>query len=204
MWSAPSAAKESRTLLRRNYTRRRAAEELRDSSKKLDAELRDRKERLLRTEEKMAGLVDFIANGERVQYIVQTLRDLETFAIQEREAIKDLEAMASAPLKLPSIAEVEHQVRDLDQRLKQEPEAAREQLRRWLRDGSIRVGPRQDGKVVAEGGLLPLMVVEDVATPKKVLPETNQLVSGRYTIVAGARYNGISIGFFCVLRLTPP
>ena len=75
MWSAPSAAKESRTLLRRNFTRHRAAEELRDSSKKLDAELRDRKERLLRTEEKMAGLVDFIANGERVQYIVQTLRD---------------------------------------------------------------------------------------------------------------------------------
>jgi Recombinase zinc beta ribbon domain len=171
------------------YTRRRAAEDLRDSSKKLDAELRDRKERLLRTEEKMAGLVDFIANGERVQYIVQTLRDLETFAIQEREAIKDLEAMASAPLKLPSIAEIEHQVRDLDRRLQQDPEAAREQLRRWLRDGSIKIGPREDGKIVAEGGLLPLMVVEDVSTPKKVLPETNPMVSGRYTIVAGAGYH---------------
>lgn len=117
------------------YTRRRAAEELRDASKKLDAELRDRKERLVRTEEKMAGLVDFIANGERVQYIVQTLRDLETFAIQEREAIADLETMASAPLKLPSI---------------------------------------------------PRMVVEDAPTPEKVPPETHPLVSGRYTIVAGA------------------
>lgn len=82
------------------------AEELRGASKKLDA-VRERKERLVRTEENMAGLVDFIANGERVQYIVQTLRDLETFAIQKRQAIADLEAMASAPLKLPSIAELD-------------------------------------------------------------------------------------------------
>ncbi|HLL21583.1 MAG TPA: hypothetical protein VK427_05600, partial [Kofleriaceae bacterium] len=62
------------------YVRRRVAEELRDYSQKLDAELRDRKERLLRTEEKMAGLVDYLAGGDRSQYIVSTLHDLETFA----------------------------------------------------------------------------------------------------------------------------
>jgi hypothetical protein len=43
------------------YTRKRVAEELRDYSNKLSAELRDRRERLARTEEKMRGLVDFIA-----------------------------------------------------------------------------------------------------------------------------------------------
>src|SRR5262249_48343986 len=49
------------------YVRRRVAEELRDYSKKLDEELRERRERLRRTEEKMAGLVDFIARGARGQ-----------------------------------------------------------------------------------------------------------------------------------------
>ena len=45
----------------------------------------------------------------------------------------------------------ETQVRQLDARLQQDPESAREQLRRWLKDGSIRVGPREeDGAAVAE------------------------------------------------------
>jgi DNA invertase Pin-like site-specific DNA recombinase len=112
------------------YVRRRVAEELRDYSKKLDAELRDRRERLQRTEEKLAGLADFIASGERSTYIVTTLRDLETFAKDERAAIAEIEASARQPLRLPSIDEVETHVRQLDERLKQDPESAREQLRR--------------------------------------------------------------------------
>jgi hypothetical protein len=42
--------------------------------KKLDAELRDRKERLKRTAEKMAGLVDFLATGDLSQYVITTGR----------------------------------------------------------------------------------------------------------------------------------
>jgi site-specific DNA recombinase len=169
------------------HTRRRIAEELRDYSQKLDAELRERKERLKRTEEKMAGLVDFIATGDRSQYVITTLRDLEQFTKQEREAIAALEDTAREPLRLPSIDEVEAQVRQLDHRLQQEPEAAREQLRRWLKDGVIRTGPREDGAIVAEGALLPLMVIDDgTRRPKRHLPETASTISGRYTVVAGA------------------
>src|SRR5688572_1096669 len=175
------------------HTRRRIAEELRDYSKKLDAELRDRKERLKRTEEKMAGLVDFLASGERSQYVISTLRDLEQFAKQEREAIAAIEDAAREPLRLPSIEEVEAQVRQLDARLQQDPESAREQLRRWLRDGSIRIGPREDGAIVAEGALLPLAVIDDgTRRPKKNLPETTSMISGRYTSVAGAGFAHLS------------
>ncbi len=176
------------------YVRKRAAEELRDYSKKVDAELRERKERLKRTVEKMAGLADFIAGGERSQYIVTTLRDHETFATQEREAIEQLEDQARRPIHLPSIEAVESQVLQLDDRLKQDPESAREQLRRWLKDGSIRLGPREDGEIVAEGALLPLMVIEDGQKPKKNLPETNPMISGRYTIVAGAGFEPATFG----------
>jgi hypothetical protein len=107
----------------------------------------------------MAGLVDFLATGERSQYVISTLNDLEKFAGQEREAIAAIEDAAREPLRLPSIEEVEAQVHQLDERLQQDPELAREQLRRWLRDGSIRIGPREDGAIVAEGALLPLMVI---------------------------------------------
>lgn len=149
------------------HVRRRIAEELRDYSKKLDAELRDRRERLKRTEEKMAGLVDFIASGDRTQYVVSTLRDLEAFTTQEREAIAELEQTAREPLRLPSIEEVEAQVMTLDDRLKQDPESARAQLRRWIKDGAIRVGPGEDGKIVAEAALLPLTILADSVIPKK-------------------------------------
>ena len=166
----------------------------RDQSKKVDAELRERKERLKRTEEKMAGLADFIAGGERSQYIVTTLRDHETFAKQEREAIEHLEDQARMPIHLPRIEEVEAQVIQFDDRLKQDLESAREQLRRWLRGGSIKLGPREDGQIVAEGALLPLMVIEDGQRPKRNLPGTNPMVPGRYTVVAGAGFEPATFG----------
>jgi hypothetical protein len=73
------------------------------------------------------------------------------FASDERAQIAALEDSAREPLRLPSIDEVEAELRELDARLQQDPESAREQLRRWLRDGSIQIGPREDGELVAEG-----------------------------------------------------
>jgi hypothetical protein len=125
------------------HTRKRVAEELRDYSNKLSAELRDRRERLARTEEKMRGRVDFIATGDRSEYVVSTLHDLESFTRQEREALADLERASHEPLRLPCIEEVCARVADLDAWLAQDPEAGREQLRRWLKDGAIRIGPTQ-------------------------------------------------------------
>jgi hypothetical protein len=36
-----------------------------------------------------AGLVDFIATGDRSEYVVSTLRDLEAFTRRERAALAD-------------------------------------------------------------------------------------------------------------------
>ena len=90
----------------------------------------------------MRGLADFIATGDRSEYVVSTLRDLEAFTRQERAALT--EEASREPLRLPSIDEVCARVADLDARLAQDPEAGREQLRRWLKDGSIRIGPAKD------------------------------------------------------------
>ena len=52
------------------HTRKRIAEELRDYSRNLEARRKERVERLARTEDKMRGLVDFIATGGRSEYVV--------------------------------------------------------------------------------------------------------------------------------------
>ena len=101
---------------------------------------------------------------------------------------------ARQPVRLPSVEEVEAEVVQFDERLQQDPESAREQLRRWLRDDLIRVGPREDGEVVFEGALLPLKVLDDLEKPKRNLPETVGTISGRYTSVAGAGFEPATFG----------
>ena len=176
------------------HTRKRVAEELRDYSNKLAAELRDRRERLERTEVKMRGLVDFIATGDRSDYVVSTLHDLEAFTRQEREALAELQRASHEPLRLPSIDEVCAQVADLDARLAQDPEAGREQLRRWLKDGAIRIGPNKDGAIVAEGELLPLIIISDGGRKKENYPKPCLVIPGSSTDVAGAGFEPATFG----------
>jgi hypothetical protein len=69
-------------------------------------------------------------------------------------------ASSRSRASLPSIEEVCTQVADLDARLAHDPEAGREQLRRWLKDGAIRIGPTKTA-IAAEGEILPLIVISD-------------------------------------------
>ena len=174
--------------------RTRVAKQLGERSKQIDADLRERRERLARTKEKMAGLVDYIAGGDRSPYIVKTLHDHEAFSNAEQREIEILEEEARTPISLPSPAQVERVVRDFDAHVKSHPEAAREQMRSWIQGGTIRVGPREDGEIVAEGDLLPLFVVESAQTPKRQLPVAKSMVTGRYTIVAGVGFEPTTFG----------
>ncbi len=174
--------------------RRRVAKQLGERSKQIDADLRERRDRLARTKEKMAGLVDYIAGGDRSPYVVKTLHDHEAFSESEQREIAVLEAEAKTPISLPAPADVERVVRDFDVHLKKDPEAAQQQLRRWLKDGRIRVGPREDGQIVGEGDLLPLFVVESSQAPKRNLPATKSMIAGRYTIVAGVGFEPTTFG----------
>ncbi len=153
------------------HVRKRIAEELRDYSRKLEAELADRRERLARTEDKIRGLVEFIATGDRSDYVTSTLRDLEAFVRSEKVAIEGLVRESQQPLRLPSVDEIVAQATDLNARLTADPEAGRAQLRAWLREGQIRIGIGPEGAWVASGALLPLVILDrgsrNVANPKK-------------------------------------
>lgn len=141
---------------------RTIAEELRDYARNLEARRKERAERLLRTEDKIRGLIEFIATGDRSEYVVSTLRDLEAFARSEKAALAELAEEANRPIRLPSIDEVTALAIDLEARLTDDPELGRAALRRWLHDGVIRVDQSPDGPI-AETELLPLMVLVEGA-----------------------------------------
>jgi hypothetical protein len=117
-------------------------------------------ERRARTEDKIRGLIEFVATGDRLEYVVATLRDLEAFARSEKAALAELAQEANRPLRLPSIEEVTALATDLEARLTEDPDLGREALRRWLHEGRIVVDQGQDGPT-AQGELLPLMVLVD-------------------------------------------
>ena len=147
------------------HVRKAIAERLRDYSRTLDAELRERRERLKRTEDRIKGLVTFIADGERSEYIVTTLRDLEAQAKAERAAIERLQQEAQEPLRLPSPDEIVAAVFRFDAMLAGDPETARARLRRWLKDGTLRVARVGSGFEV-RGGCYPLALVAENRKPK--------------------------------------
>lgn len=51
-------------------------------------------------------LREFIAQGDRSEYVVQTLRDVEMYVRAEKVTVDQLLAQAAEPLRLRSIAEI--------------------------------------------------------------------------------------------------
>ncbi len=153
------------------FVRKQIALELRDYSKKLEAEIRDRRDRLARTEEKIRGLVNFIAQGDQSEYVVQTLRDMEAHARSEKAAIAQLKDDLTRPLRLPSLDEITDLVFNLDASLNTDPVRGRGQLRRWLKDEEIRLRPEPGGTYAAEGALLPLVVLADAKKRRPQIPQ---------------------------------
>lgn len=143
--------------------RKEIAQRLRDYSQTLDTEIRDRRARLNRTEDRIKGLVSFIADGERSEYIVTTLRDLEAQAKAERAAIERIQREAQQPLHLPSPNEIVEAVFRFDAMLAGDAEVARTRLRRWLKDGVLRVAKAGKGFEL-KGGCFPLAVVAENQT----------------------------------------
>lgn len=69
-----------------------------------------------------------------------------------------------APIGLPTIEDITALVFEIDNRMQQDPEAGRQILQQWFADKEIRIIPREDDagnrEIIAEGDLLPLVVLE--------------------------------------------
>jgi hypothetical protein len=97
-------------------------------------------------------------DGDRSSSLADMRRDVEAAAALERAAIADLKGQASTPVSLPAIEELTQRVTSLADLLEAEdPERAREVLRRYLRGGQIVLTP-EDGVYVARGEIFPLQI----------------------------------------------
>lgn len=141
------------------YARKLIVEKLAELSRTANAALREHEDRLARTEQRIAGLVTFIADGDRSEYVQRALRDLEVQAASEKRAIQELRERASKPIELPTPDEVLHRVFALEARLTQDVTRGREALRELFHDGKVRLVPQSDGVYLARTELLPLRIL---------------------------------------------
>ena len=86
-------------------------------------------------------------------------RTLEAQARIDKAAIRDLEAQARGPLRLPSPEQITRRVLDLEAVLNRDVERGRAALRELLREGQISLEPGVDGIYTAVADLLPLRVL---------------------------------------------
>jgi hypothetical protein len=133
------------------YLRKKIAEGLGDVARHMDDKVQERLDRLARTEQKIAGLVLFISEGDDSEYIRKTLKAFEVQAKIEKAAIAALRAHAKHPVTLPSPEGVTRCVALLDEVMAGGPLVAREQLRRLFDGGQLLLQPQKEGTYVAEG-----------------------------------------------------
>jgi DNA invertase Pin-like site-specific DNA recombinase len=152
------------------YLRARIAALLGELGRESSSELRERRERLGRTERKARALVELLAAGETSTFVREALHDLEAAARAERASIAGLEAVARAPRSLPSPDELAAGALGLRARVERDPAGAREVLLRTFPDG-LQLRPEEDeGVYVAEGAMLPLIVLTEAGTPPSASP----------------------------------
>jgi DNA invertase Pin-like site-specific DNA recombinase len=125
------------TLNALEYLRKRIAEFLGERVRDTTRELGERRARLERTEQRIRGLVQFIADGDRSEHVLSALRDLEAQARSEKAAIASLRAESSSPVALPTPAEVAERALGLDRLFEKHPLEVREALRRYFVDGRV-------------------------------------------------------------------
>lgn len=154
------------------YLRKCIAERLSDVSRIANAELEERRERLARTEERIAGLIRSIAEDDHSEYIRLTLRDLEAQAQTEKAAIKALVDQAAAPLRLPTPDKVMAGTLNLEKIVASDPTRGREELRKLFEGGRLFLKPQPGAFYIAESKLLPRTMLSSGSTPETTKPQS--------------------------------
>lgn len=144
-----------------DYLRKRIAGRLGALARDANRELDERRARLDRTEQRIAGLVTFLADGDRSEYVVSALRDLEAQAVAEKREIAAILARAKTPVRLPTADQILERALDLERVLAADPVRAREALRRLLVDGKIVLEPGADGLYVATFTFQPMVLLAE-------------------------------------------
>jgi site-specific DNA recombinase len=137
------------------FLRECIAKELASQSRNFRGERDEREQALSRTQARIAGLVEFIANGDTSNAVRTALKDLEAQAREERAKLKELEASSVRPVRLPTPDEILEQARRLEQTLMTDPTCGREMLLQFFEHGRLTLEPQPAGHYVARSRWLP-------------------------------------------------
>lgn len=138
------------------YAQKRIAAKLGAAGREVDGDLVERRGRLARHEERIRGLVNFIADGDRSDAVVSALLDLEASAKSERAAITEIEQRARQPVNLPSVERVREMIGQIETAVTAEPTRAREALRTLLGGGRFVMTAQPDRTYHVKSTLYPL------------------------------------------------
>jgi site-specific DNA recombinase len=132
---------------------------------------RQRRSKLADLERKIEGLIMLQVEGDRSEYVSQTRKRLEAEATEIRSALAADEAQATAPVRLPSLADVERAMLDVAALLSDgsDVSAAREAIRRLTAGRRIRVEPDGAGTYRAYVDVYPLAAI---LSPETAAPST--------------------------------
>lgn len=139
------------------------AEELGAAMRTSNAEREERAARLRRTEARIAGLLSFISDGDRSEYTIAALRDLEAQARTERAAIAELDARARRPVRLPSPDDVMTRFAALSSRLEADAQHGRELLGRLLDPSGVALTLHEDRRWTGRLGFYPARLLDMTA-----------------------------------------
>ncbi len=151
------------------YIRKRFAETIGDTVRLNDEELRKLHSRLERIERRLRGFVDMWADGDHGSEVRIAWDDAKADSAAVRDAISRLEGAATAPIRLPTPAEVEDSILNLHRLCESSPIEAREVLRRIF-NGRITMQPQTDGTYLAKTEILPLLLIG----PKMAKPQSGE------------------------------
>ena len=114
--------------------------------------------RLARAENRIRGLIEMQADGDRSPQVAGLRRELESQVRKDRAELRALDRVDTP--ELPTVAELSRLALDIEGLVADDVAAARAQLERLVDGGVISMRPREDGIYVARLGLLPLAAVE--------------------------------------------
>ena len=143
---------------RLDHARKKLAELLGEKERTRTAQMKEHRARLDRVQARVKNLIEVLSAGENSQAIREALRDMETHAATERQALAELEAQGEAPIRLPSPDELLSKLAELRENLEEDPLEGREALRRFI-DGEIRLDLGEDGIFTARTSVLPLVLL---------------------------------------------
>jgi site-specific DNA recombinase len=162
------------------YARKRWAERQGQASRKRTEEVRGAEGEIQTVEAQIRRLLDFIMStddGTSLGAVREALRErqLEKAALESR--LMAAKVRDSAPIHLPTAAEVRTAVLDLESALSHDPIRARAILSRVFAGGVLLVEPGPDSKLVIRSEVLPLMLVAaKTSKPRAVRTEASPIV----------------------------